>query len=219
MVKILKKTDINSENAKNNFRLSDSNVILVGCTGAGKSTVGFHLAKLLGFGLFDLDAAIERTSGQSIGQIFQSHGLKGFRELESKMVVDLANVKNQVIVVGAGALENEENFAALKALGIIVWMDVDSKEVARRLMADQKALESRPLFSEAVSITDMAARHAYLLEKVEALQSMRVAQYQKADAHVTCTFATASACALAIKARLAEGPYTDAPSEQERHTQ
>lgn len=62
------------------------------------------------------------------------------------MVVDLANVKNQVIVVGAGALENEENFAALKALGIIVWMDVDSKEVARRLMADQKALESRPLF-------------------------------------------------------------------------
>jgi shikimate kinase len=197
MVKILKKTDINSENAKNNFRLSDSNVILVGCTGAGKSTVGFHLAKLLGFGLFDLDAAIERTSGQSIGQIFQSHGLKGFRELESKMVVDLANVKNQVIVVGAGALENEENFAALKALGIIVWMDVDSKEVARRLMADQKALESRPLFSEAVSITDMAARQCLPSGKGGGIAKYACCPVpERLTLHVTCTFATASACAL-----------------------
>ena len=216
MVKILKNTNITSENIKNNLMPHGSNVILIGCTGAGKSTVGFHLAKLLGFGLFDLDAAIEKKSGQSIGQIFQSHGLKGFRELESSMVAGLTNIKNQVIVVGAGALEKEENFAALKALGMIVWIDVDSKEVARRLMADQKELESRPLFSEAVSITDMTARQAYLLEKVQALHSMRVAQYQKADAHVACTFATASACALAIKAKLAEGHYADALSEQEQ---
>lgn len=218
MVEILKNTYTSDENTKKSLRFREANVVLVGCTGAGKSTVGFYLAKYLGFGLFDLDAAIEKKSGQSVGQIFQSHGVTGFRELESNMIKDLSNVKNQVIVVGAGALEHEDNLALLESLGVIVWIDVGSKEVVRRLMADPKALEVRPLFSEAASITDNAARQSYLLEKVEALRGIRMAQYQKADVHVACTFATASACALAIKSRLAEGVRVKDQAEQDLQT-
>lgn len=78
MVEILKNTYTSDENTKKSLRFREANVVLVGCTGAGKSTVGFYLAKYLGFGLFDLDAAIEKNPVSQLGKFFSLMVLPAF---------------------------------------------------------------------------------------------------------------------------------------------
>src|SRR5438034_612816 len=45
-------------------------IYIVGFMGAGKSTVGRHLAHRLGWSFFDTDAEIEAAEGTSIQEIF-----------------------------------------------------------------------------------------------------------------------------------------------------
>ena len=52
--------------------------------GAGKSTVGAYLAKKLDWPFIDLDKEIEKSSGDSIHQIFKSRGEPFFRQLETE---------------------------------------------------------------------------------------------------------------------------------------
>lgn len=60
----------------------DDNVILVGAMACGKSTVGWRLAKMIGFGFIDLDEWIERKTGRTITKIFDQDGEEVFREIE-----------------------------------------------------------------------------------------------------------------------------------------
>ena len=60
------------------------NIFLVGPMGAGKSTVGRNLAKILGRDFYDSDKEIERRTGVSISWIFEMEGEEGFRLREKK---------------------------------------------------------------------------------------------------------------------------------------
>ena len=78
-------------------------VALVGFMGVGKSSVGRHLAAILGRRFVDTDADVERRSGQSIGDLF-AQGEAGFRELEAHAVeLALDHDPPQVIALGGGA--------------------------------------------------------------------------------------------------------------------
>ena len=66
------------------------NIILVGATASGKSTVGYQLSRLLGLGYIDLDKWIEQKSGKSITQIFEDSGEEYFRSLEKATIKDLS---------------------------------------------------------------------------------------------------------------------------------
>jgi len=48
------------------MRGKNSNVVLVGLMGAGKSTVGRELASLMGYDFLDTDDELERRMGVSI---------------------------------------------------------------------------------------------------------------------------------------------------------
>ena len=65
------------------------NIIIVGATASGKSTVGYQLSRLLGLGYIDLDEWIERKEGKTITEIFEQSGEEYFRELEKKMIREL----------------------------------------------------------------------------------------------------------------------------------
>ena len=71
-------------------------VFLVGPPGAGKSTVGRHLAAQLQASFFDLDEVIQERAGADIPWIFDVEGELGFRNRESAVVNDFATKDNVV---------------------------------------------------------------------------------------------------------------------------
>ena len=57
-----------------------NNIVLVGMMGAGKSTIGLELEKVLeGFTLVDMDLEIEKRTGMKISEIFEKYGEEYFR--------------------------------------------------------------------------------------------------------------------------------------------
>ena len=58
-------------------------VVLVGLSGSGKSTVGKILAQLLGWRFVDLDQLIEAKTTLTVAEIFARHGEERFRQWEA----------------------------------------------------------------------------------------------------------------------------------------
>ena len=52
----------------------EKNIILVGMTGVGKTTVGRSLSKILRKGFIDIDLEIEKSSGLRVSDIFENYG-------------------------------------------------------------------------------------------------------------------------------------------------
>ncbi|WP_082753910.1 shikimate kinase [Mycobacterium sp. NAZ190054] len=62
--------------------------VLVGLPGSGKSTIGRRLAKALDVPLLDTDAAIEKSTGRRIADIFATDGEAEFRRIEESVIRD-----------------------------------------------------------------------------------------------------------------------------------
>lgn len=125
------------------------NIVLVGMPGAGKSYIGAKLAKLLAhFNYFDIDEEIEEKTGLTISEIFAEHGEKYFRELETSIIKELAKNKNQIISVGGGAFQNDDNIAILKLNSITFYLKAPPKELFKRIENETH----RPLLKENFSV-------------------------------------------------------------------
>ena len=61
-------------------------IYVVGFMGAGKSTVGRHLANRLGWNFFDSDVEIEQAEKTAISKIFEERGEAEFRRLETNII-------------------------------------------------------------------------------------------------------------------------------------
>ena len=70
--------------------MTPQHIFLVGPMGAGKTTIGKHLADLLGLPFVDVDTEIESRAGADIQWIFDMEGEQGFRDRECKVLLDLA---------------------------------------------------------------------------------------------------------------------------------
>ena len=98
------------------------NIYLVGPMGAGKTTVGRHLAELLGREFLDSDHEIERKTGATIPWIFEKEGESGFRARETNVLNDLTARSALVLATGGGAVTQSENRKLLKQRGIVVYL-------------------------------------------------------------------------------------------------
>jgi len=194
-------------------RLAVHNVILVGGTGCGKSTVGFQLSRLLGFGICDIDQVIELRSGRKIPEIFRELGELQFREMESAIIKEAESIKNHVIVAGGGAIERDQNWQLLRGLGPVVWLATPLTEVVQRLVMNPDQLRQRPLLSEAADIEDRGERERVVTAKLDELLQKRMHRYEEADYSLTCSFATQETCAQFIKSILLEHGEEPPPQE------
>ncbi len=116
-------------------------VFLVGPMGAGKTTIGRHLARLLDKSFVDLDLEIEQSCGADIAWIFDVEGELGFRKRESAMLREVAGRNNIVIATGGGAVLDSENRMLMKRNGTVVYLSVAAKVLYNRMQQDTK----RPL--------------------------------------------------------------------------
>ena len=119
-------------------------IALVGMPGSGKSTVGRHLARLLGWRFIDSDHEIERQIGGSIRAYFEQHGEAAFRELEQQTLAALCQHTNSVLATGGGAVLREANREALKSGCEVIYLRSSPEELFRRLRHDTQ----RPLLQD-----------------------------------------------------------------------
>lgn len=113
---------------------NDENVVLIGYMGSGKSTVGKFLAMVYGYDFIDTDELIEIKEGMSINNIFAEKGEDYFRQLETKVLVDLkGKLRNTVIATGGGMPVKEENRPLLKELGKVFYLKANYDTTYKRV--------------------------------------------------------------------------------------
>ncbi len=199
--------------SQNNTLPRGVNVVLLGATGAGKSTTGWQLAKLLGYGFIDLDAAIEYRSGKSVFDIFATDGEAKFRDLEGKALGELRGISSHVLAVGAGAAVEDENWQVMQELGLTVWLNTPSNEIARRLLQNPIELKKRPLLAEVLEQQDTSQRLNLLSERLKALIGHRISRYKQSDITISDAFSTPDTTARLIKDHLSKShPTSFSPS-------
>ena len=116
-------------------------VFLVGFMCSGKSTVGKLLAEELGWKFVDVDEEIVRREGLTIPEIFEKKGEDYFRELEFRLLEELAGEEGVVISTGGGLGANPRAMEFMKDRGLVVWLRVSYEEFLRRCGSDP----NRPL--------------------------------------------------------------------------
>lgn len=121
-----------------------ANVSLIGYRASGKSAVAAPLAAALGWEWVDTDLVIESRAGKSIASIFAEDGEAAFRDRESKVLMELTADKGRVIAAGGGAILRRENRVALRAGGLVVWLQADPAILWRRISMDPVTPGRRP---------------------------------------------------------------------------
>jgi len=142
------------------------NIVLCGFMGTGKSSVGRLVAEQLRFAFLDTDHVIEARAGKPITEIFAEQGEPAFREMEAKVVKEVAERKSTVISTGGGLVVNPENMASLKQHALVVCLWASPAGIYARV----KNQNHRPLLQEPEP-----------LEKIKTLLAERTPFYKQAD--------------------------------------
>ncbi len=124
-------------------KLGGRNIFLIGMMGSGKSQTGPDLAKMLNYAFVDTDDVIEKASKQSINDIFEKDGEKGFRDLEKQVLKEIIQHHSLVISTGGGLVTVPENWGILHQ-GIVIWLDLDLERSIKRIQRDDR---KRPLLN------------------------------------------------------------------------
>ena len=111
-----------------------SALILCGIKHCGKSTLGRGLAALLRIPFRDTDELLERAVGVPVRAFFREAGEEAFRLRETEILKTLSGESPQVISLGGGALEKEENASLIRALGTLIWCDTDEETAFKRVL-------------------------------------------------------------------------------------
>lgn len=121
-------------------------IFLTGFMGAGKTTVGRHLARRLALPFADLDREIETRAGQTVREIFENRGEAEFRRLEHESLRELCERPRLVAATGGGTLTREANRRLIRQAGLSVWLCPDFATIVERIGGMGK--EDRPLFED-----------------------------------------------------------------------
>ena len=137
-------------------------IFLIGMMGAGKSTVGLALAKMLDYEFVDLDAVIAKNTELSISQIFEQFGEAEFRNIEKRILKE--NIReNAVIATGGGSVINAENRELMEKTENkkVIWLKAPPSVIAKRLNEDV----TRPLL-KGKNIVEQIAELLKIREKM-----------------------------------------------------
>ena len=150
-----------------------NNIALIGMMGSGKTTVGAELQKLLPkYSYVDVDELIEKSTQKKISEIFLKYGEPHFRILESDKIKNVMNNDNQIISLGGGAFESEENRKIILNNAKVIYLKATPQAIYNRI----KEETHRPLLKRNFSI-----------EKITEIMLKRQINYIKAHFTIDTT--------------------------------
>ena len=109
-----------------------NNIVLIGMPGAGKSTVGVVLAKVVGYKFVDSDLVIQEQQGKLLHELITEHGLDGFLEIENQTNASLDMTK-AIIATGGSVIYGNEAMEHLREIGLVVYLKLSLESIADRL--------------------------------------------------------------------------------------
>lgn len=119
-------------------------VSLIGMAGSGKTTVGRHLAQLLGYRHVDTDELLEQAHGGSLQAVVDRLGRAAFLRAEEQLVASLT-LQRAVISTGGSVIYGPKALLRLKALGPVVWLATSCQVVTARVaLHPERGLAIRP---------------------------------------------------------------------------
>ncbi len=132
----------------------ETNLVLIGMPGCGKTTLGMLAAEKLGRPFLSLDSAVAERFGP-IEEIIKTKGEEHFRDLESSAVLACADLKGFVIATGGGAVLRPGNMETLRKNSIFIWvkrplslLDTEGRPLSKGPGALEKLREIRyPVYS------------------------------------------------------------------------
>ena len=145
----------------NQTQAAPANIFLIGPMGAGKSTVGRHLARLLTKRFVDCDRELEERTGARIAIIFELEGESGFRKRERALLEELTSGDGLVLATGGGVVLDPDNRKLLGERGFNVYLNAPLELLVSRTSRDRQ----RPL----LQTEDRAARIRTLVEERDPL--------------------------------------------------
>ncbi|MCX8515220.1 MAG: shikimate kinase [Burkholderiales bacterium] len=124
---------------------SFSQIILIGITGVGKTTVGKYLSEYIKSEFIDLDKSIEQRCGVDIPTIFEIEGEAGFRLRETNELMTILAQKSSIVLsVGGGCILSDENRQLMATENtFVVQLFANIEILVERL---SKSVAQRPLF-------------------------------------------------------------------------
>ena len=153
-------------------------IALIGLRGSGKSTLGKMLSNKLAVPFIELDREIEKTSGMSLGEMFEMFGQPTFRRFEREALDVVIEKHRRFVLATGGSLVTEPGtFERLLTSCMTIWVRAKPDEHMNRVieqgdlrpMADNKRamvdlvsiLKSRePLYAKADFVLDTAGKTA-----------------------------------------------------------
>jgi len=112
--------------------LGRDNIILIGMPGAGKSTLGVVLAKMLAYDFLDADLAIQKHTGETLQETIDTQGSETFIKIENEVLCGL-KASRTIIATGGSAIYGDKAMKHLAALGEIVYLQVSCAGMLERL--------------------------------------------------------------------------------------
>lgn len=109
-----------------------SNVVLIGMPGAGKSTLGVVLAKILNKKFVDADLLIQDQCDKTLQKIIDACGTDGFIEVENQ-VLSTIEMEDTIISTGGSAVYSDEAMRHLASIGVVVYLQISYDELKQRL--------------------------------------------------------------------------------------
>jgi shikimate kinase len=119
----------------------NKNIIFIGMSLSGKTTLGYEISKELCCDFIDTDKMIEKRENNTINNIFLLKGEQYFRQCEKELLNDFKKTKKTLISTGGGLPIFNDNMKILKNIGVVIFLKVDLELLIKR----GKDIVDRPL--------------------------------------------------------------------------
>ena len=141
--------------------MKKGNVILIGMTGCGKTTIGTELSEKIGYGYVDSDSVIVAREGKRLPQIIEELGREAFLDIEAKVNSELC-ADRCVIATGGSVIYRDYAMQKLKTMGTVVYLKLSYETIKARL-GDLKA--RGVALKEGFTLKDLYEERTPLYEK------------------------------------------------------
>lgn len=120
-------------------------ITLIGYMCVGKTTIGKVLAKELGLVFYDLDWYIEERFHTKVAKIFAEEGEARFRDLERRMLHEVAEFENIVLSCGGGTPCHFDNIDYLNTVSQTCYLQASPETILQHLSMSRG---ERPLLKD-----------------------------------------------------------------------